>query len=141
MTPVDPSVVISVIAAGGTVVGAILSYLAVRFTQRSATAAAEASNRLERTKVDAAAYDSAKETWQEHVSSLKERVAELVVRVEQLETQRQRDAERIRELQLEQERDRGLIRELSTWARLVLPLLDDRGITYPPPPAGLAHGG
>jgi uncharacterized membrane-anchored protein YhcB (DUF1043 family) len=143
----DSSIVISILAAVGTAIGSVLTYLGIRFTQRSAARAAEATQRLETTKVSAEAYEAAKETWKEHVDSLKERVSELVVRVQQLEDQRNRDSERIADLKVEQERDRSLIRQLQlenqqviSFARVLLRILGEHNIPYPSPPAFLDAG-
>ena len=103
----------------GVVVGAILSYLAVRLTARnSAKAAAEASAVSSR-QVDVG-------EWQAIVSALREEVGRLAGRVERLEQEREESGTRSRALL-------AYVLELLAWARIVA-----SGATPPPPPSVIA---
>jgi TolA-binding protein len=133
----DPTVLVAIVGAAGIVFAGILTLLGVRFTQRQAREAAAATARLERTKVDAAAYDRARATWDEHVDSLREQVADLR---EEAESARLalRDARiRIDGLEEGRDADRARIRQLTGYARDLLRIMADHEITYPAPPVGL----
>lgn len=126
----DTTVTVALITAGGVVLAALFTFLGIRFTQRAATRAAQATERLEETKVDAAAYESARDTWAEHVESLREQVVELRSQCGELR-------DRVDELQSGRARDQDRIHELTDYARQLLRILAQHEIPYPPPPAGL----
>lgn len=148
MTPVDPTVITSLITAAGVVLAAVFALLGARYTQRQTRAAAERTaalqaeaaaraSEVEQRKVDAQAFEHAKVTWRESISDLRERVDELAV-----ENDRQRSTirdlrTRVEELETGQERDRRHIRELTAYARDLLRILSHHEIAYPPPPVGL----
>jgi chromosome segregation ATPase len=149
---VDPNIIVAVITAAGLVIGGWLGYLGVRFTQRQAAEVAEDHDRREQEKEHnaayAAAYGSARETWDEHVDSLREQVADLREEMQRLASEaatlRENARElraRVDELETGRDLDRTRIRELTTWARDVLRILAEHGIAYPPPPPGLEREG
>jgi septal ring factor EnvC (AmiA/AmiB activator) len=134
---VDTTVIVAIISASGVVLTAVFTLLGVRYTQRSTRAAARRTEALERTRVDAQAFENAKATWRENVADLRDRVDELAV-----ENERQRDTIRglrirIEELETGQDRDRAHIRDLTAYARALLRILGENGIAYPDPPPGL----
>lgn len=116
----------AIIAAAAVVVSAAISAWAARY-------AARRSNRIEASKVDAAAYESARQTWQEHVDSLREQVAELKGRVEELSRAQAEDKLRISQLS-------ARIEAWSAYTRQLVRLLREHAIEYPPPPASLDEG-
>lgn len=133
----DPTVVVAIISASGVVLAAVFTLLGVRYTQRQTRAAADRTAALERTRVDAQAFENAKATWRENVADLRERVDELAV-----ENERQRETirnlrVRVDELESGQDRDRKHIRDLTAYARELLRILGEHGIAYPAPPPGL----
>jgi TolA-binding protein len=113
---------VAVFGAAAVVLSALISLAAARYTQRQAQAATEASERLERDKVSAQAYEQARKTWEDHVTSLRGQVAELRSRVSELE---------ITEAQCAQ-RNLDLIR----YSRDLMTLLATNGIPHPTPPGG-----
>jgi len=134
---VDPTIITALITAGGVVLAALFTLMGVRFTQRATRAAAERTAALERTKVDAQAYESARQTWDEHVDSLREQLADLREDAERQRRTAQELRARVDELEDGRERDRARIRELTSYARQLLRILADHEIPYPPPPPGL----
>jgi hypothetical protein len=116
----DPTVLASLAGAAGVVLSGLISFLAVRYTQRSAQRATAASERLERVKVDAEAYESAKATWNEHVAVLRGQVAELRVRVVELEADQARCDQRVL--------------DLTRYSRSLMRLLTENDIAHPSPP-------
>lgn len=133
----DPTILVALVSGVALVVSALVTLLGVRYTQRQARAAADATARLEANKVDARAYESARETWAEHVVHLREQVAELRGRIDELEQGRVRDRTRIRELEEGRIRDEARIGDLTRYARILLRILGEHHIAYPPPPPGL----
>lgn len=137
----DPTVITALIAAGGVILAAVFSLAGVRFTQRATRAAAERTAALERTKVDAQAYENARQTWDEHVDSLREQLADLREEAEQQRRAARDLRSRVDELEEGRDRDRARIRELTAYARELLRILGEHGIAYPPPPPGLEGEG
>jgi predicted RNase H-like nuclease (RuvC/YqgF family) len=134
---VDPTIAVALITAAGLVVSAVMVYLGVRFTQRSARAAAAATANLDRAKVDSTAYENARETWAESVTELRRQVAELR---EDRDTNARTVRElrgRVEELETGQSVDRRQIRELADYARRLLRILAEHDLTYPAPPPAL----
>lgn len=119
----DSTVIVALISSAGVVLAGLITLVGVRYTHRQARTAAEATARLERSKVDAEAYQRARETWTEHVRHLREQVAELRARVDELEDDRTRD--------------RARLREWVDHARSLRRLLDEHEIAHPPAPAGV----
>lgn len=126
----DPTIVVAIITAVGAVLAALFAYAGIRYTQGAAARAARATKHLEETKVDAAAYESARETWNEHVESLRKQVVELRKESADLLT-------RVDEMERGRLRDRDRIHELTDYARQLLRILAQHEIPYPPPPVGL----
>lgn len=116
----DPTVLASLAGALGVVLSGLISYMAVRYTQRQAKAAQDASERLERVKVDAEAYEAAKATWNEHVAALRGQVAELRARVAELEAEQHRCDQRVL--------------DLTRYSRTLMRLLAEHDIAHPAPP-------
>ena len=119
----EPGVLTSVLTTIGVMVTAACGYLGVRYTHRSARAAAADARRNERIRVEAEAFASAKLTWQEQVTSLRDEVRELRGRVGELEGGRGTD--------------RRVIWELTIYARDLLRILAEHRLPYPPPPSVL----
>lgn len=137
----DTPVLVAIISTVGVVLAAVVTFAGVRYTQRSSRAAAEATARLEAKKVDAAAYEAARDTWEQERLWLREQVTDLRGRVDELEHGRAQDRARIRELEEREARDRALIAELAGYARALLRILAEHHIPYPPPPPGLDSAG
>lgn len=137
----EPVVLAALFTACGVVLAALFTYFGVRYTQRSSRAAAAEIARLEVKKADAAAYESARDTWEQERAWLREQVTDLRGRVDELEHGRAQDRTRIRELEEREARDRALIAELASYARDLLRILAEHHIPYPPPPPGLSGAG
>jgi hypothetical protein len=135
-----------VITTIGVILAAAFTYGGVRYTQRQSRAAARATADLDRTKVDAAAYESAKTTWERHVDDLQEQVTDLRAQVVELRAETERERRTARELrarvdELEHDGrvDRARIRELTDYARDLLRILGEHEISYPSPPGALSQ--
>jgi predicted RNase H-like nuclease (RuvC/YqgF family) len=138
---VDSTVIVAIITAAGVILAGISTLLGVRFTQRQARRAQEATAALERDKVDASAYESARSTWEGHVASLRAQVAELREEAEVSRRVGRELRDRVDELETSRSSDRARIRELTDYARDLLRILAEHEITYPAPPPGLAETG
>jgi predicted RNase H-like nuclease (RuvC/YqgF family) len=134
---VDPTIIVAIVSAVAAVIAGAFSYAGVRFTQRSARAAAEATADLERRAVDAAAFERARATWEAHVEDLTEQVGDLRAEAEGLRTEARDLRARVDEFERGRDLDRARIRELTAYARDLLRILAEHEITYPPPPEGL----
>jgi len=134
---VDPTVTVALISASGVVFAAVLTLLGVRYTQRQTRAAARRTEALERTRVDAQAFENAKATWRENVADLRDRVDELAVENDRQRATIRELRDRVDELESGQDRDRKHIRDLTAYARALLRILGENGIAYPDPPPGL----
>lgn len=133
----DPTVTVAVISGAGVVLAAIFTYAGVRFTQRQSRAAAQATAALERDKVDADAYEAARETWTETVAELRRQVAELREEAETIRRGGRELRTRVDELESTRAADRQKIRDLTDYARTLLRILSENEITYPEPPPAL----
>lgn len=133
----DPTVTVAVITATGVVLAAVITLAGVRFTQRQARAAAEATAALDRAKVDAAAYESARTTWDEHVDSLRQQVADLREESERLRVLARDLRGRVDDLEASGRADRARMRELVEYAKGLLRILAEHEISYPQPPPDL----
>lgn len=137
----DPTVTVAIISAAGVVLAGISTLLGVRFTQRQARRAQDATAALERDKVDATSYESARATWEEHVTSLRAQVAELREEARLSRRVGRELRNRVDELETSRSADRRRIRELTDYARGLLRILAEHEIASPPPPAGLTETG
>lgn len=133
----DPTVTVAIITTAGVIAAGLFTLLGVRFTQSQARRAAEATAALDRAKVDAGAYDRARTTWDEHVESLREQVADLREEAESARAALREARGRIDALEQGHDADRHRIRELTAYARDLLRIMAEHDISYPPPPVGL----
>jgi predicted RNase H-like nuclease (RuvC/YqgF family) len=134
---VDPTVTVAIISTAGVVLAGIFTLLGVRFTQRQSRAAAAATAALDRDKVDANAYEAARETWTETVAELRRQVAELRDEAEAVRRGGRELRARVDELESTRAADRQTIREFRDYARALLAILVAHELPYPPPPPGL----
>lgn len=134
---VDPTVTVALFSAAGVIIAGAMTLAGVRFTQRQARAAADATAALDRAKVDAAAYESARTTWDEHVDSLREQVADLREESERLRGLSRDLRSRVDDLETAGRADRARFRELVDYARVLLRIMGEYEIAYPPPPPDL----
>jgi len=133
----DPTLSGAIVTTIGVVLAAVFTYAGVRFTQRSARAAQDRTDELDKSKVDAAAYESARRTWDEHVDSLRAQVNDLRDESERLRVVTRELRDRVDELENGRAADRARIRELTAWCRAVVEILDAHEINYPSLPAGV----
>jgi septal ring factor EnvC (AmiA/AmiB activator) len=141
----DSSPIVVVLSAAGTVIVAILGYLGMRINARNAKAAQTSTAELERSKIDAAAYDSAREIWDSVINDLRRQVADqhkelaaLRTLVSKYHTEIGDLRDRIEDLETKRAGDRRAIHAITTYARQLLQLLKVNGIAPPPAPEGLA---
>lgn len=118
----DPAVLAAVVGAVSAVVSSLLAYLAIRYTQRSAQRASAESSRLELVKVDAEAYEQARDTWEAHVASLRAQLVDLRARVVELETDQAKCDQRVL--------------DLTRYSRTLMRILAENDIVHPSPPGG-----
>lgn len=123
----------ALLGLAGSVVTAWLVWRGVRFTQAQAARASTQTAQIERVKVDAAAYESARETWEDMVAGLRAQVDWL--------TQGQAALRgRVDELEFARKEDQRRINVLTEWARVLLRWLRDNQITgHPEPPEELSR--
>lgn len=137
----DPTVqvLIAVLGVIGTLGGV---YVANRFTARTARAAQQTTAEIEAKKFDAASWKDQVDSWRADVKELREqrdadarRFAEqlgrMQGRIDELAATVERQAGEIM-------RDRQHVTALVSWGRQVVALLREAGITFPPPPPGVA---
>lgn len=126
----------------GVIITAFLGYLGLRFTAQSSRKAQQQTEErtaaLERSKVDAQAYERARENYDSALKTMQSQI-------DALKTGRQYDREehsrqinelreRLRELEDARRVDRATIATLAAYARVLLGILRDNKLAYPPPP-------
>jgi uncharacterized coiled-coil DUF342 family protein len=134
---VDTTVAVALISGAGVVLAALFTYAGVRFTQRQSRAAAATTAALERDKVDADAYEAARETWAENAAELRRQVGELRDEATAVRRDGRELRGRVDELESTRAADRAKIRDLTDYARTLLRILSENEITYPEPPPAL----
>lgn len=126
----NPNVLTTILSASGGVIGAILTFLGARYTQRSAAKAQATAQEIERQKVDAQAYSEARKIWDQVIEDLHSQVA---FQRKQLDDFRNR----LEDVEQKRAGDRKAIHELSEYIRDLLALLKEHNIAPPVPPVGL----
>jgi hypothetical protein len=152
---VDPQLQTALLTAIGTVLVGLLSYLGVRFTQRQVSKAAKRTAEIEQEKVDAAAYQEARAIWDDLIKDMREQIADQRSQLTELrgetgdlrkrlaELEEKRTAEtgelrrRLADVETKRAGDRRAIHQLTVYARSLLSVLKNHGITPPVPPEGL----
>lgn len=132
---IDLSLWVAVIGLFGSI-GAV--FVANRFTTRSTRAAQLQTAAIERTKVDALAYERARQSYDAALATQNRRLADLQQELnEDREEYRTGVAEckqRIRELEDARRADQVRIRNLVAYMRVLIGLLRQHEIAYPLPP-------
>lgn len=131
----------------GVFLTAIAGFVGVRFTARSARKAQleaeQRADQLEKNKVDSLAYARARENYDSAIATLKQEVSELKSGREYDRQEHKRQIEslqsRVRELETSRQVDRMTIATLAAYANVLLGLLRDNEIAYPPPPPDLSR--
>lgn len=131
----------------GVVLTAIAGYVGVRYTVRSSRAAQEEAERranaLEQNKVDSLAYQRARENYDSAISTMQREIEQLKAGREYDRQEHKRQIEslqnRVQELETARQADRATIATLAAYAKVLLGLLRDNSITYPPPPRHLSE--
>lgn len=121
------TLIIALISLGGVGLTALGSWAGVVFTNRVSAKAQRRAAEIEQSKVDAAAYNSAKEIWGALIDDLSKQVAEQRCDVRSLR-------DRVEELERGRAKDHDLIRRLMAYARQLIDMLIGAGITPPEPP-------
>jgi septal ring factor EnvC (AmiA/AmiB activator) len=128
----------------GAIVTALCAYLGVRVNARNAKQAQAKAAEIERTKIDAAAYDSAREIWDAVIGDLRDQVADqrkelaaLRASVSKYHVEMNKLRDRLEDLETKRAGDRRAIHTITEYARALLRLLKDNGIAPPPAPDGL----
>lgn len=62
---------VTILSAAGGILGAVLTFVGTRWNNRSAVRAQRETLRIERDKVDAAAYSEARQIWDSTIAALK----------------------------------------------------------------------
>lgn len=140
----DPTALFSL---GGVIVTAFLGFLGIQYTARSSRNAQEQATKraaeLERTKVDAQAYQRARENYDSALSVMQGQIEALKSGREYDRQEHTRQIgelrDRVRELDEARRADRATIVTLAAYARVLLSLLRDNSIAYPPPPPDLSQ--
>lgn len=65
------STLVTILSAAGGILGAVLTFIATRWSGRQAARAQQQTLQIERDKVDAAAYAEARQTWESMIGSLR----------------------------------------------------------------------
>lgn len=142
------STVVTILSSCGGVVGALLTFLGVRFTQRQTAQAQKITADIERSKVEASAYTEARQVWDSLIKDLREQSdrqkAELSDLRREVETQHatsERWRHRLEDLEQKRAGDRYAIHTLTSYVRRLLRQIEDNNLVPPPPPEGLDLSG
>lgn len=130
----------------GVLVTALAGYVGVRYTARSARAAQEEAERrandLEKNKVDALAYERARDNYDAAIATMQREIDQLKAGREYDRQEHKRQIEslqnRVQELETARASDRATISSLVAYVKVLLDLLRDNRIAYPPPPTHLS---
>lgn len=132
------------LSAVGAIITAIGGYFGVRINARNAKQAHAITVEIERSKIDAEAYDSAREIWDALINDLRNQVADQrkelaelrrVIARSNAEVNKLRD--RLEDLEAKRAVDHQMIQTVINYARQLRQLLKSNGISAPPAPAWL----
>jgi hypothetical protein len=136
---VDASVIVSIVALVSSIGGV---YVANRFTAKTARQAQETTAEIESRKLDATAMVERDKAWKDDVDRLRARMYEDDQRHEQetakLEGRLQALEEELRLVNRQRAFDRAHIDAMVAWSRIVVGMMKEAGITFPPPPPGIS---
>ncbi len=135
---------LSILSAGGGILGAVLTLVGVRLSQRQSNKQLQVTADIERDKVNAAAYTEGRQVWAEMVKDLqvertaqKNQISDLQVKVEAQDAESHRWRQRLEDMEQKRSGDRYAIHLISTYARRLLRTIEDGGLVPPQPPEGL----
>lgn len=132
----DSPLIVALMGALGSVLAVVI---ANRFTTRSARKAQQQSSDIERTKVDAQAYERARENYDAALTTQGRRIVDLQKELADDRAESRSEIAdcraRIRELDLARRSDRERIRALAAYLRTLIAILRQHDITFPTPPA------
>lgn len=132
----DSPLVVALLGALGSIIAV---FIANRFTTRSARKAQERAAEIESTKVDAQAYERARESYDAALTTQTRRIVDL--QKEMVDDRAEYRSEiadcraRIRELDQARRDDREHIRALVAYLRVLIGILRKHDIAFPDPPA------
>lgn len=129
---------LAILTLAGVVITAVATVAVARFTARSAKAAQEKAAQIEESKVDALAYQRARDSYDASIKQLQEQI-------DRLKQERSEDRadhasqqadlrERITSLERRLTANRESLQRLADYARILLALLRENGISAPMPP-------
>lgn len=127
----NEAVTVALITLGGVLLTVLGGYFGVRFTAKVSDKAQKSTTEIERSKVDAAAYSSARDIWGSLIDDLRDQIAG---QRDELRLLRQR----IDCLEQNRHSDRQEIRERDDYIAVLRRLLRKAAIEHPDPPAGFA---
>lgn len=141
----DTAIIIAVIGLVGSLGGV---YLAQRITARTARQAAQTTAELETRKLDQATWQEQYQGWRDDALKLREllsaqedRAREDRERSEQrisdLDKRLQILTRRLDDIQRERAKERAQLDSIISWCRVVVVLLRQAGVAYPPLPPGV----
>lgn len=125
------SVSIALVSFAGVLLTVAGTYAGVRYTTGTATKAQAQAAVTERERVDATAYNTAREIYGDVIEKLGRQV-------EKLERQAEKQDQRIEHLERDRINDRAMIQRLSDYARELSRLLRGAGIAHPAAPEGFS---
>jgi hypothetical protein len=136
----DPSVIVAVLALVSSLGGIVV---ANRFTARTARQAQETTADIERKKLDASSWQDAVKLWKDDVMQLRKDREEDSVRHETEVIKLQSRLESMEdELRVVNRRGALLLARddaMVAWSRVVVTIMREAGIVFPPPPPGVAE--
>jgi hypothetical protein len=141
----DASIVVAVLGLVGSVTAVVI---ANRYTSRTARKAAQATERMEERKLDASTWKDQYEGWREDALKLRELrdadQARYEADRERWETKINDCVEKIDRMQAqlavvarERAQEQAYLDALVAWCRIVVQLLRQAGVAYPPVPPGI----
>jgi hypothetical protein len=141
----NTSIVVAVLGLIGSVAAV---YIANRYTARTARRAADATERMEERKLDASTWKDQYEGWREDALKLRELrdadQARYEADRERWETKINDCVEKIDRMQAqlavvarERAQEQAYLDALVAWCRIVVQLLRQAGVAYPPVPPGI----
>ena len=135
----DPEVLVAIVSTLGAVITGLLGWRGVKYTRRLAARGQARSQQLESERIDQTAYKNATAMWESGLSELRNDLGEMrknrQMDREDLKTLR----DEVKDLRRGREADHAELRRLTDYTRELLRLLNDAGISFPPPPDGLLN--
>lgn len=128
---------VNILSALGGILAAVLTFLGVKIQQRQSAKAHQATQEIEKSKVDAAAFGQAQVIWDSIIKDLRETTSDQRREISDLRREFEAQRARIEVLERKRSADARSIHLLTEYIRDLLELIRDNNLTPPEPPPGL----